>query len=478
MRDVGSDGAEGEGDGVVVVSHCVVLVTAVCLLCAGFSLISYDHRYSTEQHCPATQTLRTAARHDTVFYYHTKSHLSVLCEHEDSMWRFFTDLWVRGVVTQTDSWYLLFVQFKSACVGTALVLVAIPFFCVFTSCVCCAVRFGESFLPANRVFTGCEKGFIILLDVASLPYKVLTLISRYSVLSLALRGGSFKSDGLGIMEDIALTFQISSEKYYKRKLRRRNWWELSRYYSENKRELENLVLTAVSSVLLLRFVFLWLGAGASVHSAVLWLEDEGFDYLNLCGHLESQKRLLSVAVEHDLGLSRVLNSLGNMVLSKKVSPPFVLFVCFVACVVADMGSLFSAVSSGSYKERLLRATYQRASDILDANKTRKAKKRARSDARRQKREAEARIEPEPLEMTAAQQEDFRKMQAALLSTGVVEQPTVEAKTEEEEEAAKDKEEEEEEDQRIMSEDYDSSSTTTFSDAEWEDISEAVRRKWG
>lgn len=65
--------------------------------------------FNGDSYCPAlSRGRRWLAQLDANLFFYYKAHLATYCDWEDSYWRFFVDAWVRGILTTTDSWLLLF----------------------------------------------------------------------------------------------------------------------------------------------------------------------------------------------------------------------------------------------------------------------------------------------------------------------------------------------------------------------------------
>ena len=74
------------------------------------------------------------------------------CESEDSFWTFGWDLWVRDIVTHTDSWALLFSRLPSALVGTFIVHLMSSLIAFGYACVTFVLHSVELCLPRNNTW--------------------------------------------------------------------------------------------------------------------------------------------------------------------------------------------------------------------------------------------------------------------------------------------------------------------------------------
>jgi len=113
-------------------------------------LIKEDYLYSGNV-CILTNYARAGmSLFDDKAFYVVKSSLAIYCDVEDSYWRLFIDFWVRDVVTDSDSVFLLVTSFISAMMFQQTVsVVLVPVLATFY-----AIAFGlisklESLLPSN-----------------------------------------------------------------------------------------------------------------------------------------------------------------------------------------------------------------------------------------------------------------------------------------------------------------------------------------
>eukprot|EP00755_Sulcionema_specki_P019616 Sspe_Gene.69906::Locus_41261_Transcript_1_1_Confidence_1.000_Length_1489::g.69906::m.69906 len=114
--------------GVHLVSPLLHQGVVFALLLGMLSLVSIDEAYLRyEPHCPAVESIRGfISRFDSALYHLTKSRWATSCASEDSFWAFFTDMWVRSIVLDTDTWYLFLTQVPAAFMGTAVILIISP----------------------------------------------------------------------------------------------------------------------------------------------------------------------------------------------------------------------------------------------------------------------------------------------------------------------------------------------------------------
>jgi len=90
---------------IFIVNVLVVLFLLSALWKSGVS----DEYFKGASTCPALGVGRqTLARFDATLFYYYKSSLASYCDIEDSFWRLLMDGWVRGVVSGSDSYLLLF----------------------------------------------------------------------------------------------------------------------------------------------------------------------------------------------------------------------------------------------------------------------------------------------------------------------------------------------------------------------------------
>jgi hypothetical protein len=103
--------------------------------------------------CPALGWgRRRFSRFDGNLFYYFKSSLSKYCDAEDSFWRLMADAWVRGIVTNTDSWLLLFQTLPMAVMVEEFLRIFIaPIVAVLFSLLAILTCFFERRLPRNPV---------------------------------------------------------------------------------------------------------------------------------------------------------------------------------------------------------------------------------------------------------------------------------------------------------------------------------------
>lgn len=100
-----------------------LFVISLCLF-IWFGTKGISESYFTgSSYCPGVGKLRgTLLRYDANLFFYVKGQISTFCDLEDSYWRFFMDMWIRGILTGTDTWLLLFTQFMTAGVIEACVV--------------------------------------------------------------------------------------------------------------------------------------------------------------------------------------------------------------------------------------------------------------------------------------------------------------------------------------------------------------------
>jgi len=132
---------------VVIVNVTVVFFMLFALLRSGIS----DDYFKGASTCPALSTGRQAlARFDANAFYWYKSSLAVYCDIEDSFWRLLMDGWVRGVVSGSDSFLLLFSTLpKTYLFKTAVGVFLRPIYAVLYAC--CGMALGQFIIKFEDV---------------------------------------------------------------------------------------------------------------------------------------------------------------------------------------------------------------------------------------------------------------------------------------------------------------------------------------
>lgn len=143
---------EPEEQGIKVITPLLEEILLVSVLSFVFfhPLIKEDYLYSGNVCILTNYARRGVAYFDDKAFYVAKSSLAIYCNVEDSYWRLFTDLWVRDIVTDSDSVFLLLTSFISAMMFQQTVaVVLVPMLAALY-----AIAFGlisklESFLPSQ-----------------------------------------------------------------------------------------------------------------------------------------------------------------------------------------------------------------------------------------------------------------------------------------------------------------------------------------
>lgn len=115
---------ESSSQGVRLVSPVVDELLVALLIYVMVRNVRVEEDYlRSGNHCPTISGLQelVAAWDDGLFYV-VKGVFTSYCFTEDSFWRLFLDAWVRGIVTETDSWFLLLAVLPSAFVFQGLLL--------------------------------------------------------------------------------------------------------------------------------------------------------------------------------------------------------------------------------------------------------------------------------------------------------------------------------------------------------------------
>mmetsp|Transcript_10142 Transcript_10142/g.14887 ORF Transcript_10142/g.14887 Transcript_10142/m.14887 type:complete len:632 (+) Transcript_10142:212-2107(+) len=132
------------------------------------SMLTVD--YFFESVCPQVGKLRNIVfRLDHALYPLLKGQLGEWCDTEDAFLKIFTDLWVRGILTHTDSFALLMMKVKSMIAALMIVvLVVAPLLAVPYAVVATFVRFIEIIIFPNnwrvvRIFAKLIRGLVLMI---------------------------------------------------------------------------------------------------------------------------------------------------------------------------------------------------------------------------------------------------------------------------------------------------------------------------
>jgi len=108
-----SDGVKPEVRIISPILLDLIVIAASFFLLSG-SGIKEDY-FQGASYCPGLGRVRwSVARLDANIFFYWKNEFAQYCDWEDSYWRFFMDTWVRGILTNTDSWILLISAFIRA----------------------------------------------------------------------------------------------------------------------------------------------------------------------------------------------------------------------------------------------------------------------------------------------------------------------------------------------------------------------------
>jgi hypothetical protein len=93
------------------------------------NMISEDYLTRANM-CPVVDIVRSYSAHlDPHFFYWYKASFNSWCNYEDSFWKLLIDTWVRGLVTETDSSLLVFVNLPQALLfEVVVVIIMVPIF--------------------------------------------------------------------------------------------------------------------------------------------------------------------------------------------------------------------------------------------------------------------------------------------------------------------------------------------------------------
>jgi len=84
----------------------LLLLGGVVFLLSG-SGITQDY-FKGASYCPGlTRGRSMLMKYDPNMFFYFKAHMATYCDLEDSYWRFFMDTWIRGILTETDTWLLI-----------------------------------------------------------------------------------------------------------------------------------------------------------------------------------------------------------------------------------------------------------------------------------------------------------------------------------------------------------------------------------
>lgn len=145
--------AHVDNRGVKILTPILDELLAICVFAFAFSsdLITPDYLHTSDV-CPLVGRARKGiASLDSGVFFLMKGVLNTYCNIEDSYWRLFTDLWVRSIVTTSDSLFLLLSTTIYAWLfSTSIVMFLVPFASTVYGIPCALWAWIEHHLPRWR----------------------------------------------------------------------------------------------------------------------------------------------------------------------------------------------------------------------------------------------------------------------------------------------------------------------------------------
>uniref|UniRef100_A0A7S4HS37 Uncharacterized protein n=1 Tax=Odontella aurita TaxID=265563 RepID=A0A7S4HS37_9STRA len=156
------------------------------LLSAAGGMLNVD--YFFESVCPAVTRLRRAVfRLDHALYPLLRGILGAWCDTEDAFIKIFVDVWVRGILTNTDSFALLLMKTPSALAAFLVVLTLAPFLAIPYALAATVVRGLENnVVPCWSLFRDLAESVQVIRSIAWAPAKVAAFFARCTILGLVM----------------------------------------------------------------------------------------------------------------------------------------------------------------------------------------------------------------------------------------------------------------------------------------------------
>jgi len=148
-------------DGVHIISPIlpeimgVILVTWICT-CVNMISENYLTRFDM---CPVVTTMSEASAYiDPHLFYWYKASFTSWCNYEDSFWKLPMDAWVRGIVTETDSTLLVFMNLPQALLfEVVVVIVMVPILSMMYALLLNIIFAAELYIPQTDFFLEVER---------------------------------------------------------------------------------------------------------------------------------------------------------------------------------------------------------------------------------------------------------------------------------------------------------------------------------
>jgi len=182
-----------DGGGIAILTpmlEIAVLITGLStlrpLLSAAGRALNVD--YFFESVCPLVSRIRRVVfRVDHALYPVLKGGLGVWCETEDAFLKIFVDVWVRGVLTKTDSWALMIMKTPAAFGAFVVVLTLVPLLAVPYAAVATPIRYIEIHAVPNwALFRFLGWTVRRINDLLWLPFWIAAWFCRATILGLVM----------------------------------------------------------------------------------------------------------------------------------------------------------------------------------------------------------------------------------------------------------------------------------------------------
>lgn len=190
-----------EGGGVALLSPLLELGVVVVafgavrlMLSAATRMLSVD--YFFESVCPVVSRLRFAVfRIDHALYPIMRGILGTWCDTEDAFIKIFIDVWVRGILTSTDSFALLVMKTPSALAALLVILASASLLAIPYAAIATTIRGIElCFIPDWGICRFLAAAVQMVNVVIWAPFRAVAFLARCTILGLVMDADFYRVD--------------------------------------------------------------------------------------------------------------------------------------------------------------------------------------------------------------------------------------------------------------------------------------------
>lgn len=241
-------------DGVHILSPILPEIMAVLASLWIFTYVPmFEENYLTRADmCPVVSSFRQASAYlDPHLFYWYKASFTSWCNYEDSFWKLLTDAWVRGIVTETDSSLLVFMNLPQALLfEVVVVIVMVPIISVMYALLLNVVFAIELYIPDTDLLRQVES-VTNLFDITGNQY--------FGSASSALEDMDRKAPDTKPRRRDATDFMDASSYWFNRKMKYFRY-----FYNTTSASMRYFAWQVTMTVVCFRLACVWFGWGGYV----------------------------------------------------------------------------------------------------------------------------------------------------------------------------------------------------------------------